>query len=139
MWLDPDKMAALNLSAMDVVTAVSQQNVQVAAGQIGQPPTTRAQQFQLTINTLGRLTDAEQFADIIVKTGGQAAAPTTTAPAGMNGASASSGSSDAGGSKGSTEQATGIVRLRDVVRENKYYVRIRLDADRLAKRIAIRE
>src|SRR5437899_7790231 len=72
VWLDPDKMAALNLSAMDVVTAISQQNVQVAAGQIGQPPTTRAQQFQLTINTLGRLTDAEQFADIIVKPGGQA-------------------------------------------------------------------
>src|ERR1700723_1366112 len=49
-WLDPDKLAALNLSAMDVVTAITQQNIQVAAGQIGQPPTIRAQQFQLTIN-----------------------------------------------------------------------------------------
>src|SRR5207244_5618903 len=44
-WLDPDKLAALNLSAMDVVTAIGQQNIQVAAGQIGQPPTTQAQQF----------------------------------------------------------------------------------------------
>src|SRR5439155_11042654 len=49
-WLDPDKLAALQLNAMDVVTAIMQQNIQVAAGQIGQPPTTRAQQFQLTIN-----------------------------------------------------------------------------------------
>src|SRR5438067_10269616 len=56
VWLDPDKLAALNLSAMDVVTAIGQQNLQVAAGQIGQPPARKAQQFQLTINTLGRLT-----------------------------------------------------------------------------------
>src|SRR5206468_1835389 len=48
-WLDPDKLATLNLSAIDVVAAINQQNVQVAAGQIGQPPTVRAQQFQLTI------------------------------------------------------------------------------------------
>src|SRR5947209_6163893 len=67
VWIDPDKMAALNLSAMDVVTAISQQNVQVAAGQIGHQPVPRGQQFQLTINTLGRLTDPDQFADIIVK------------------------------------------------------------------------
>ena len=66
-WLDPDKLAALNLSASDVVTAISQQNVQVAAGQIGQPPVSRSQQFQLTINTLGRLTDPEQFASIILE------------------------------------------------------------------------
>ena len=68
-WLDPDKLAALNLSAMDVVTAIGQQNVQVAAGQIGQQPVPKGQQFQLTINTLGRLTDPEQFADIIIKAG----------------------------------------------------------------------
>src|SRR5438477_3395692 len=68
-WLDPDKLAALNLSATDVVTAINQQNLQVAAGQIGQPPAAKAQQFQLTINTLGRLTSTEEFADIIVKTG----------------------------------------------------------------------
>src|SRR6266852_4701997 len=66
-WLDPTKLAALNLSATDVVTAISQQNLQVAAGQIGQQPVPRGQQFQLTINTLGRLTDPEQFGDIILK------------------------------------------------------------------------
>src|SRR5205085_4571213 len=60
-WLDPDRLAALNLSAMDVVTAIAQQNIQVAAGQIGQPPADKAQQFQLTINTMGRLTEPEQF------------------------------------------------------------------------------
>src|SRR6266436_8923118 len=66
-WLDPNKLASLKLSAMDVVTAISQQNLQVAAGQIGQAPVPRGQQFQLTINTLGRLTDPEQFGDIILK------------------------------------------------------------------------
>src|SRR5207245_11237168 len=67
-WLDPDKLAALNLSAMDVVAAIAQQNVQVAAGQIGQRPVPRGQQFQLTVTTLGRLSDPDQFADIIIKT-----------------------------------------------------------------------
>ena len=52
-----------------MVTAIAQQNVQVAAGQIGQEPVPKGQQFQLTINTLGRLVDPEQFADIIVKAG----------------------------------------------------------------------
>src|SRR5947208_2951353 len=68
-WLDPDKLAALNLSAGDVVAAIAQQNVQVAAGQVGQPPTMRAPQSELTINTLGRLTDPPQFANITVKAG----------------------------------------------------------------------
>ena len=71
-WLDPDKLATLGISAADVVAAMSQQNIQVAAGQIGQQPVPKGQQFQLTINTLGRLTDPSQFADIIIKaaTGG---------------------------------------------------------------------
>src|SRR3984885_14785447 len=68
-WLDPDKLASLNLTAMDVVNAISQQNLQVAAGQIGQQPVPRGLQFQLTINTLGRLTEPEQFANIILKAG----------------------------------------------------------------------
>src|SRR5438093_3292999 len=105
-WLDPDKLAALNLSAMDVVAAIAQQNVQVAAGQIGQPPTMRAQQFQLTINTKGRLTDPEQFANIIVKTGqGNLPAQSSQASSMQNGSTGVS----------PTTQATGIVRLRDVV------------------------
>src|SRR5208283_3407276 len=90
-WLDPDKMAALGLSAMDVVTAITQQNVQVAAGQIGQQPVPRGQQFQLTINTLGRLIDPEQFADIILKAD----------PSNPQGATAASSTSAQGGQGGS--------------------------------------
>ena len=68
-WLDPAKMAALNLSATDIINAISQQNLQVAAGQIGQQPVPMGQQFQLTINTLGRLVEPEQFESIILKAG----------------------------------------------------------------------
>ncbi len=70
-WLDPLKLASLSLSADDVVAAISEQNLQVAAGQIGQQPVPAGQQFQLTINTLGRLTDPEQFGNIILKIGQQ--------------------------------------------------------------------
>ncbi len=65
--LDADKLAAHQLSVMDVVTALNQQNIQVAAGPIGQPPVPKGQQFRLTINTLGRLTETEQFESVIVK------------------------------------------------------------------------
>jgi hydrophobe/amphiphile efflux-1 (HAE1) family protein len=67
VWLYPDKLASLNLSADDVVNAINEQNIQVAAGQIGQEPVSQGQQFQLTINTLGRLIDVEQFGAIVVK------------------------------------------------------------------------
>ena len=69
IWLDPDKMASRNLTTSDVVAAVQSQNVQVAAGQIGQEPVPRGQQFQLPMSTLGRLEHVQQFADIIIKTG----------------------------------------------------------------------
>ncbi len=69
IWLDPDKMASRNITTADVVRSVQNQNVQVAAGQIGQQPVPSGQQFQLTMSTLGRLEDVDQFADIIVKTG----------------------------------------------------------------------
>ncbi len=69
VWLNPEKMATLNLSANDVVNAVQNQNVQVAAGQIGQQPVPEGQQFQFTMSTLGRLDEEKQFADIILKTG----------------------------------------------------------------------
>ena len=90
VWLDPDKLASLNMSASDVVAAITQQNLQVAAGQIGQQPVPRGQQFQLTINALGRLTDPEQFGDIILK----AVSNNTQAQSssgGSNGQSAQSG------------------------------------------------
>ena len=68
VWLDPQKMAARNLTANDVLNAVQSQNVQVAAGQIGQPPVPPGQAFQYTMSTLGRLLEPDQFADIIIKT-----------------------------------------------------------------------
>ena len=70
IWLDPNKMAARNLTSGDVVRAIKSQNVQVAAGQVGRPPVPTGQQFQFTMSTLGRLADENEFADIIIKTGG---------------------------------------------------------------------
>src|SRR5262249_22607357 len=67
VWIDPDKLAARNLSRQDVVKAIEQQNTQVAAGQIGQPPVPRGQVFQLAMSTMGRLIDPEQFEQIVLK------------------------------------------------------------------------
>lgn len=67
IWLDPDLLRARNLTTSDVASALREQNVQVAAGQIGAPPAPSGQVFQYTINTLGRLSDPEQFGNIIVK------------------------------------------------------------------------
>ena len=67
IWLDPDKLKARNLTTSDIQNALREQNVQVAAGQIGAPPAPKGQAFQYTVNTLGRLSDPEQFGNIIVK------------------------------------------------------------------------
>jgi hydrophobe/amphiphile efflux-1 (HAE1) family protein len=67
VWLDPQKLAARNMTAGDVVQAIREQNVQVAAGQLGMPPSTT--EFQIALNAAGRLTDEQQFRDIIIKTG----------------------------------------------------------------------
>src|SRR5882757_9611537 len=69
VWLDPEKVAARGLTTGDVVNAIREQNVQVAAGQLGAPPTANGANFQLEINTKGRLTDEADFESIIVKTG----------------------------------------------------------------------
>jgi multidrug efflux pump len=69
VWLDPEKLASQNLTAGDVTKALREQNTQVAAGRLGQPPAPPGTEFLLTINTLGRLLEPEQFADIIIKTG----------------------------------------------------------------------
>src|SRR5260221_131572 len=69
VWLDPDKLQSRNLTAGDVIRVLREQNVQVAAGQIGQPPVPTGQDFQYTLSTLGRLVEPEQFANIIVNTG----------------------------------------------------------------------
>ncbi|HYD93976.1 MAG TPA: efflux RND transporter permease subunit [Noviherbaspirillum sp.] len=68
VWLDPQKVAARNMTAGDVVAAIREQNVQVAAGVIGAAPSRNAE-FQLTVNTQGRLQSVEDFESIIVRTG----------------------------------------------------------------------
>ena len=70
IWLDPEKLKARGLTTTDVVRVVSEQNVQVAAGQIGAPPAPENQSFQYTINTRGRLVEAEDFGNIVVKADG---------------------------------------------------------------------
>jgi HAE1 family hydrophobic/amphiphilic exporter-1 len=67
LWLDPDRLAAFGLAPSDIVAAVQNQNVQAALGRIGGSPTPKAQQFQLTIKTQGRLTRLDQFDNIIVR------------------------------------------------------------------------
>ena len=69
VWLDPEKLEARGLTAADVITAITEQNAQVAAGAIGQEPQKSGSDFAFTINTNGRLIDEEKFARIIVKTG----------------------------------------------------------------------
>src|SRR5262249_61665277 len=69
IWLDPEKLARLNMTPADVINAVREQNVQVAAGRLGQAPTPPGQSFQLTVKTLGRLTNEDEFRDIVVKVG----------------------------------------------------------------------
>ena len=87
-WLDPQKLASRNMTAMDVANAIRTQNLDAPAGQIGQLPAREGQPFQLPVDTLGRLTDPEQFESIVVKAGQST----------------------------SREPAAGIVRLRDVAR-----------------------
>ncbi|HET6572417.1 MAG TPA: efflux RND transporter permease subunit [Fimbriiglobus sp.] len=82
-WLDPDLLAAHNLTVPDVVKAIREQNVQVAAGQLGQEPALPGQAFQYTLSTLGRLEDVEQFKNIIVKVGAAGAAGAAAGGAGM--------------------------------------------------------
>jgi hydrophobic/amphiphilic exporter-1 (mainly G- bacteria), HAE1 family len=67
IWLDPAKVAARGLAAGDVVNALRAANLQVAAGAINQPPAVSQSAFQLSVQTLGRLTDEEQFGDIVVR------------------------------------------------------------------------
>jgi multidrug efflux pump subunit AcrB len=69
VWLDPDKLAGRDLSAMDVVKAIEGQNLQVAAGEAGRPPVAKGQTFPLTIESLGRLGKPEEFGNIILNTG----------------------------------------------------------------------
>jgi multidrug efflux pump len=105
IWLDPDKLATRSLTAVDVVNSIQSQNVQVAAGQVGQEPVPPGQQLQLPMSALGRLETVKQFGNIIVKAGGR--------PAGQQGTTAAQGSA----AQGTTPQpnpSTPVVRVRDV-------------------------
>jgi HAE1 family hydrophobic/amphiphilic exporter-1 len=68
IWIDPEKLKARSLTTLDVLAAIAEQNVQVAAGQVGQFPSPAGQSFQYNVTTLGRLSDPEEFGEIIVKT-----------------------------------------------------------------------
>jgi len=89
VWLDPKRLQTFGLTTADVLSAIQGQNVEIVAGQLGAPPVPADQSFQFTINALGRLSDAHQFEEIIIK------APTGTA---------------------TTGPAPQIVRLRDIGR-----------------------
>src|SRR5471032_2061453 len=67
IWLDPDRLQSLGLTANDVVTALQGQNVQVASGTLNQPPVDHSGAFQVAVQTLGRLADPDQFANVVVK------------------------------------------------------------------------
>jgi HAE1 family hydrophobic/amphiphilic exporter-1 len=69
LWLDPAKMAQRGLTATNVLSALQEQNVQVAAGQIGQPPSPEGQAYQISVRAVGRLSEASEFDNIILKTG----------------------------------------------------------------------
>lgn len=67
LWLDPVRMASRQLTATDVVNALQEQNVEIAAGQVGQPPMQTGQAFQISVRVIGRLSEASQFGNIILK------------------------------------------------------------------------
>ena len=69
LWLNPQRLASRDLTAQDVVDALQEQNVQVGAGQLGQPPSNDAQKFQIDLRAISRLQNVEEFEDLIIKTG----------------------------------------------------------------------
>jgi hydrophobic/amphiphilic exporter-1 (mainly G- bacteria), HAE1 family len=68
LWLDPGRMASRGLTASDVVSALQEQNVEIAAGQVGQPPVQAGQAFQISVRAIGRLSEPAEFNNIILKT-----------------------------------------------------------------------
>jgi HAE1 family hydrophobic/amphiphilic exporter-1 len=69
LWLDPAKLAQRGLTATNILAALQEQNVQVAAGAVGTPPASDAQSFQVSVRAIGRLTDVNEFNNIVLKTG----------------------------------------------------------------------
>ena len=102
IWLDPQKLAARDATVVDVVQAVQNQNLQVAAGAVGQQPVPPGQQLQLTMSALGQLENVQQFGDIIVKTGSSA----SSNPGGSGSSNQSGGAAPGNGSTTSTPGST---------------------------------
>jgi multidrug efflux pump len=71
IWLDPEKLAARGMTAGDIVASLREQNIQVAAGQLGAPPAAGQAAFQISVNTQGRLETEEQFGNIVIRAGSQ--------------------------------------------------------------------
>ena len=69
VWLDPDKLAKLGVTAVDVQNAIAEQNIQVAAGKIGESPAPAGTEFEVQVNAMGRLSDPQQFDDIVIRAG----------------------------------------------------------------------
>jgi HAE1 family hydrophobic/amphiphilic exporter-1 len=67
IWLDPDKLANLSITAVDVKNAIAEQNIQVAAGKIGQSPAPKGTPFEMQVNAVGRLSDPKEFGNIVVR------------------------------------------------------------------------
>ena len=78
LWVDPAKLAARKLTPLDVTSALSEQNVEVAAGQLGSPPSDGNQQYQMAVRVAGRLSDPRQFENIIIKSSAATANKSTT-------------------------------------------------------------
>ncbi len=116
VWLDPDKLATRHLTAVDVVNAVTNQNVQVAAGAIGQQPVPQGQQLQLPLSALGRLDTEKQFGDIILKTGApvQPAGITSAPDNGTQTVANTAGTPPENSTAGTAELSTPVVHMRDV-------------------------
>src|ERR1700722_2872670 len=125
VWLDPQKIAAYNITAMDVTAAVQAQNLEVAPGRIGQSPTDKRRSFQFVADALGRLNQTNEFEEIVVKSGPSSldpafsttasAVPTTTptgtgpptlAVADMTGTSSTSATSSSSGTTSSSSTSS---------------------------------
>ena len=106
IWLDPDLLKAGGLTTNDVVNAIKEQNVQVAAGQIGAPPSPTDQSFQYTVNTMGRLSDVSQFEDISSRSRTAASCASVTSPASSLAPSPTTGSSSSTASRRSPSPST---------------------------------
>ena len=100
IWLDPVKLKAFDLTVLNVQNAIQNQNIQVAAGQLGGPPVSGDQVFQFTVKTLGRLSDVKQFENIIIK----AAPPSTLASQAQQSTTAE------------INQTAAVVRIKDVAK-----------------------